>query len=243
MTDDFDDDLFRDAIRDRSGGPVHTAPGREAVLARAARSRTRRTVAIGGSTTLVLVAGLILLAGTSGSQLEPAQQPASSATPVDSTPDGETLRPATTETTRDTVATTSSTDDARPSTDDARPSTSTVSDGGAAAPVPGVPSTPPTTASTVSPTTSMPTTTSTTSVPTAPADAPFTRRYDSLGGSITVRWDGSALSLVSVEPAAGFVSEVEDQTTARIRVRFRSDDDDSRIDVRADDGRVTSNIS
>lgn len=236
MTDDFDDDLFRDAIRNRSGGPVHTAPGREAVLARAARSRTRRTVAVGGSTTLVLVAGLILLAGNSGSQLEPAQQPASSATSVDSTPEVEISRPSTTETTRDTVAATSS-------TGEDTPSTSTISDGGASAPVPVVPSTPPTTASTVSPTTSMPTTTSTTSVPTAPADAPFTRRYDSLGGSITVRWDGSALSLLSVEPAAGFVGEVEDQTTARIRVRFRSDDDDSRIEVRVDDGRVTSNIA
>ena len=230
MTDDFDDDLLRDALRDRSGGPVSTATGRDAVLSRAARSRTRRTLAVGGSTTAVLIAGLILLSGTVDSQLEPAQQPTSSPIPtVDDSPQSTSTPPApSTSTLEEPVPTTAPDHDAAgPSSDDSSTSTSSTP-----STVPAVAPTPP-----VSSTTSVP------AAPPAPSvDAPFTRGYDSLGGSITVRWDGSALDLVSVSPREGFVTEIEDESVTRVRVRFRGDDD-SRIEVRVDGGKVASTIS
>jgi hypothetical protein len=49
--------------------------------------------------------------------------------------------------------------------------------------------------------------------------------------------------LVSVSPNAGFVSEIEDESSSRIRVRSRSDVDDSQIEVRACDGRVEPDVS
>jgi hypothetical protein len=61
MTDEFDDDALRDALIARSGGPIEPTAGRNAVVARAGRIRTRRTVAFGGATTAVIVAGLALV--------------------------------------------------------------------------------------------------------------------------------------------------------------------------------------
>ena len=55
-------------------------------------------------------------------------------------------------------------------------------------------------------------------------------------------WNGAALTLVSVDPANGYSAEIEEQSTARIRVRFRGDDD-RRIEVRVRDGRVEHSIS
>lgn len=231
MTDDFDDDLLRDALRDRSGGPVSTATGRDAVLSRAARSRTRRTLAVGGSTTAVLIAGLILLSGTVDSQLEPAQQPTSSPIPtVDDSPESTSTPPAPSTSTLEEPVPTKA-----PAADDAAGPSPDASSSSTSSTTPTVPAVAPT-----------PPVSSTTSVPAAPpapsVDAPFTRTYDSLGGSITVRWDGSVLDLVSVSPLEGFVSEIEDESATRVRVRFRGDDD-SRIEVRVDGGKVTSTIS
>ena len=60
MTEDFDDAL-RNAIGSRSGGPVHTTTARQAVIARAERTRTVRTGAIVGTTGLVVIAGLLVI--------------------------------------------------------------------------------------------------------------------------------------------------------------------------------------
>ncbi len=87
-----------------------------------------------------------------------------------------------------------------------------------------------------SPTSSVPSTTN-------PSVAPFTRTYDSAGGSITVDWDGDSFTLLSVAPAAGFSSEIEDQQATRIRVRFSGDSDDSRIEVRVNNGQLIVDIS
>ena len=56
-------------------------------------------------------------------------------------------------------------------------------------------------------------------------------------------WDGSALTLQSVAPAAGFVAEVETNTATRVRVRFESTDAESRIEVRISGGQLIENIS
>jgi len=82
-----------------------------------------------------------------------------------------------------------------------------------------------------------PTTTIASSLP-----APFTTSYSSAGGSIDVTWSGTAFTLNSVSPAAGFRAEIEDQSWDRVRVDFESDDHDARIEVRINDGRLRVGI-
>lgn len=65
--------------------------------------------------------------------------------------------------------------------------------------------------------------------------APFTRTYESTGGSIGVTWTGTSFVLNSVSPAAGFTAEIEQQRWDRIRVDFDGERDDSRIEVRLSD--------
>ncbi len=106
-----------------------------------------------------------------------------------------------------------------------------------------VPRSPATTAaSSTSPTTQASTSAPATNPPTTTL-APFTETYSSAGGSITVRWNGTSLALVSVAPAADFEAEVEDASATRVRVRFRSDGDDARIEVRVDNGMLRVDIS
>lgn len=255
MTDDFDDDALRDAIGSRSGGPVHTGTARQAVIARAQRTRTVRTGAIVGTTGLVVVTGLFLLPNIGDTQPEPADQPAAptidtiapaptttnAATDTATTTPGTTRPPSTTATTPVDATSPAISATATPST----PST-------APAPQPNpAPTTQPASAPATSPSTTnapnvAPTTTlsppTTTTTP-DPSDPPFTQQYDSTGGSITVNWNGTALSLVSSAPATGYATEIEDQSADRIRVRFRSDSNDTRIEVRVRDGHVEHTIS
>lgn len=241
MTDDFDDDALRHAIGSRSGGPVHTGTARHDVITRAQRTRTLRTGAVFGATSLVLVAGLLVLTSPGDAPIEPADQPAAPTVDTVETVTTIAARPTTTSPATDTATTSPATSDpattaapeALPPAEPAPPSTPSPTD----APAPTTsPST--TTAPAIAPTTSP----STTAEPT-PNDPPFTQQYNSTGGSITVNWNGSALSLVSTAPNSGFEAEIEDQAADRIRVRFRSDNDDARIDVRARDGQVEHTVS
>ena len=65
---------------------------------------------------------------------------------------------------------------------------------------------------------------------TAPA-APVTKQYVSIGGTITVKLQNGALSLVSSTPTAGFSIDSVTDRADRVEVRFRSDDHDSRIRI------------
>lgn len=65
--------------------------------------------------------------------------------------------------------------------------------------------------------------------------APFTRTFESKGGSIEVTWTGTSFVLNSVRPTHGFTAEIEQQRWDRIRVDFDGDRDDSRIEVRLSD--------
>ncbi len=84
---------------------------------------------------------------------------------------------------------------------------------------------------------------SSTSVPAPAAPAPFTKTYQSAGGSITVTWNGAALSLDAVSPSAGFEAEIDDQASDRVRVEFDNGDADWRIEVRFDDGAIRERIT
>ena len=54
-----------------------------------------------------------------------------------------------------------------------------------------------------------------------------------------MRWDGAALTLSGVTPAAGFDHEVEDERPDRIRVRFEDHDGgDFRIEIRVENGQI-----
>jgi hypothetical protein len=222
MTDDFNDDILRSAIGSRSGGPVHTGTARQAVIARAERTRTMRSGAIVGTTGLVVVAGLLLLPNIGDTQPQQTDQPAAP------TVDSIAAPPTTTNPPTDTASPTPSTTRPTETTATTTPDTSS----------PAVPAT--TTPSTPSISTLAPTATT---AALDPSDPPFTQQYESTGGSITVTWNGTALILVSANPATGYVTEIEDQSADRLRVRFRSDSNDSRIEVRVRDGRVEHTIS
>ena len=227
MTDDFDDDL-RAAIGSRSGGSVDTGTARAAVMARARRVRTLRAAAIGSTAVLLLVAGLLVIPDGRDTAGTPADQPDS---PPLTTP---------TPTTESASAATSTTTEPQITTSTNGPISSTVTPDAPASTAPQATTAPaPVTSPSTAPTApTVPTTSSAAVV----ADPPFTRRYDSRGGSITVDWNGSALSLVSVDANAGYESEIEDRSATRIRVRFRGDVD-VRIEVRVRDGSVESTVS
>ena len=263
MTDEFDDEL-RHALWARSGDAVGTTSAHEAVVGRAATIRRRRAVTAGSGALLVLALGALALVPRDGDdRIAPADDvtlPSVDTTDVDEDA-GAALPTTTVDTDEDSTGTTA----APTSTTVASGSTIlgggavTTTDAGAAAPTTDAGGTPPpavaptvsttvTTATTqVAPTTTAaPTTVATTSPTTTTASPtgtpPFTKTYPSSGGSITVDWNGASLSLLSVEPAAGYAAEIEDQTSSRIRVRFRGDDD-ARIEVRVNDGQVEEVIS
>ena len=58
-----------------------------------------------------------------------------------------------------------------------------------------------------------------------------------------MNWNGSAFTLQSVAPAAGFVAEVEVSTDTRVRVRFEGSDAESRIEVRITGSDVVEIVS
>ena len=75
-----------------------------------------------------------------------------------------------------------------------------------------------------------------------PLPGPFTETYRSAGGSISVSWSGSAFSIDSISPAAGFVADIEDTSWDKVRVDFENDDDDARIEVRLHDRQIRVRI-
>jgi hypothetical protein len=254
---DFDDERLRSEFNRRAGRGVSVAAAHDAVLTRAGLVRRRR-VAVAGSGALIalVVGGLVLLPGAD----DGSQAPADTGRPIPSVEDEIVID--------DLPTSTTARDPDRSEVDGAAPppltdsTTTTDSSGRPGSTVPAVAATtsnpPPPTASTAPTTTapphessttttvgasgSSPSSSSSTSIPVSSV-APFTESYDSAGGSITVAWDGSSFSLLAVTPASGFEAEIEDQRATRIRVRFRSDDDDSRIEVRVENGQLAVDIS
>ena len=53
-----------------------------------------------------------------------------------------------------------------------------------------------------------------------------------------MRWDGTSLDFQFATPAAGYEAEVEDDRPDRVRVRFRSDGGDVRIELRVENGAI-----
>ena len=64
----------------------------------------------------------------------------------------------------------------------------------------------------------------------APA-APITKTYRSDGGTVTIKVDNGALSIVSTQAAAGYSEERHDTGPDRVEVRFTNDKTEWRIRV------------
>ncbi|MFM2071801.1 MAG: hypothetical protein RLZZ623_2064 [Actinomycetota bacterium] len=72
--------------------------------------------------------------------------------------------------------------------------------------------------------------------------AASTQTFESLGGSITVRLEGGAITLVSTNPVSGFRISREHHEPDRITVTFRSSDAESKIEVLLIDGAMVPTI-
>ena len=231
MTDfeTFDDDLaiaLQRRVPQIETAGIGTASAHDAVLARAHGIRRRRAGIAGGATLAAVIAGgFLLLNGDADDTLAPATVPSTAIAP-------------------DTVAPTS-TSQVETST---VPRPSTTVDSVATVitvPVPPVTATASTDAETetVPPMTAQATASSSSTSSTVATQAPAssTETHDSSGGSITVTWNGSALTLDAVNPTEGHTAEIEDNTPTRIRVRFHGPAE-SRIEVRIENGQVTERI-
>ena len=82
----------------------------------------------------------------------------------------------------------------------------------------------------------------TTTAPVAPATTvpagaqPVTRSYDLVGGSATVRFSPSGVTVVVATPAPGFTVDVESAHDGGVRVEFEGEDHESRLDAWWDGG-------
>jgi len=72
---------------------------------------------------------------------------------------------------------------------------------------------------------------------------PGTHQFSSIGGSITVRLSGDQLTVVSVNPAAGFHGDQDEHSGSRVEVTFKSDNHESQITVKLENGVLTPHIS
>lgn len=252
------DPQLADALRRRAdAGNSSVISAHEAVLARAGRIRRRRSAGAGGLALVgLVVGGFALLPGGGDQTLVPGDTGEVPA-PINPAP-ASTVFDTSTDVAPDPATDTSSRSTTSPAVPGGVTPPGTAGGVGAtattlvAAPAttsaPSPTSTPSTPAQNGAPSTSVGSDTtvagnSTSTVPGLPSIQPFTKTYPSVGGSITVDWNGSALSLRAVTPAAGFQSEIEDDQPQRIRVRFRGDDGDSRIEVRISDGKLIESIS
>jgi hypothetical protein len=70
-----------------------------------------------------------------------------------------------------------------------------------------------------------------------------THTFSAIGGSITVRQDGDRLTVLSINPAAGFRVERDEHSDTAVEVRFRSDNHESQITVKLEEGVMKHNVS
>jgi hypothetical protein len=84
--------------------------------------------------------------------------------------------------------------------------------------------------------------TGTTAAPPAPAPQ-NTQSFSSDGGSITVRQDGDKLTIIAVNPTAGFKVDEGDSSGRKVSVSFKSDKHSSHISVKISEGAMKPSVS
>ena len=262
----FDDELGS-ALRRRAGGDSGSISGAHAaVLARSSHIRRRRAAVTGGVAMAAIIAGgfmLIPRGGDRSVRSDSGDDPIpgiSTTVPDQTSADGDAADDSVTTTSPTTIPAipSSTTAGVLPSSiaPQGNPSQSTPQTTLSPGNTSSVTTTPRNTTVTtgtsgsVVSTSSVPSTSnvastgapSTTSQPDVPPLQPFTKTYDSAYGSITVNWNGSALSLLTVSPIAGATAEIQDQETLKIRVLFVGGDE-SRIEIRVNNGELIEIIS
>lgn len=71
----------------------------------------------------------------------------------------------------------------------------------------------------------------TTTAPSTPPPAPVTRTYDLVGGTVTLRFEPTGVTVLVATPEPGFSVEVDEEVhDGGARVEFESDDHRSRVD-------------
>ena len=81
-----------------------------------------------------------------------------------------------------------------------------------------------------------PGTTAATTPPPPPTTAAVTRSYDLVGGSVTLRFEPSGVTVLLATPKAGFSVDVGESHDSGARVEFESDGHKSRLDAWWDGG-------
>lgn len=214
------DRTLREQLQELAPRDDDTESALTTLAPRAHRARRRRRAAavVAGSGVVALsFVGLATLAGSSNPNVEivpPATQP-SVTTPTTDATRGSTTNPSTP---AETPATSTPGSGSRP--DDTAPEDSTPA-GSNPSTTPGAGTTP-------------------TSQTTVAGSSEHT--YTGTGGSVTVRFDGTALTLVSSRPSAGFTAEVAHEEPDRIEVRFQSEIHETRIEVRVEGGALVPRV-
>jgi hypothetical protein len=252
---DFDpiDDELKRALHQRAGISF-TGAAHADVLARSNQIRRRRlAIAGGGAMSAILVAGLILLPTGTGNAPAPAsdgtQLPGIGSTSSTTTPPS--LTDAGIELDRDTSTTTQSTPaqgsgsaaSTAPSDTATQSSTSTST---SAQPGPTSSTTAqstPTTSNVPASRSSVPTSVETSTTAASQNTPAFTKTYGTPGGSLNLTWNGSSLTINSINPVPGYQADIKDDDPDRVRVDFDNGSADYRVEVRAENGTVSEEIS
>jgi len=235
------DDQLGEALRRRAGdSAMSTAAAHDAVLSRAGTIRRRRAAIGGAGAMAVLLLGGIALLPRGNDEIGPLDdgevlptfEQVTTTEPDSDESDESGAAPDTVDLTIPDVDTTPPTSiDLSVPTSKSVPITNSVPTSNSVPITNSVP-----TSNSVATTDSAATSSTPDTTAPEPTLAPFTTTYQSVGGSITVNWNGSTLTLQAVSPASGFVGEVEESSATRVRVRFEGADADSRIEVRVDGG-------
>jgi hypothetical protein len=224
---EFDDPQMERLLGQAGGAHPDVNSAYSRVQGRVRVIRRRRAV-VAGTAACVLIAGGALFAAGRGGSGRANLGPAAPSTVADTTSVSSTTpesAPTTDGITGATVAGGGQNGESGQGGQDAQDTSTTMGEASTTT----APSTP-------APATSAPTAT-------APAPGPVTLQYDSVGGSITVKLDNGALSLVSATPAGGFHIDSATDRADRVEVRFRSDTHDSRIRIDLVDGSPVPQIS
>lgn len=221
MNDDLRPDAIDDELRRRfgAGAPVDSDPDAvlDAMRPRLQQARTRRRAsfasAIAGVAVVVVVLAFVL--GTGGGGNDSVRVPPATRRPAVTTqPTTPTGTPAGGSVTPDTVP-----DTIDDHGDDPAPATTT-----------------PTAPELTTPTNTPPATT--------PAVTSIEQAgYTSAGGSITVDFNGTTVSLTSSSPAAGYTDEIHDNGPTRVEVRFSDGQTEWRIRVDVVNGQLQPEIT
>jgi hypothetical protein len=218
---DYDDDVLRQRLGALAPDAPAAGPAFDRLSPRFERARRRRQArngalaAIGAAAVVVLA---VLLAGGPGRErgVETVGVP-------DSTTTTETERTTTTETTP-TPPPGSQTGEGAPPQDGSATTLPEGGDGASAGPPPTIGSDP----------------------GSAPAPAPTPAEqaitFDAVGGSVSVRWSSTTMTLVGVQAGAGFTFEITHEESDRIEVRFESDNHESRVELRLVGGQIDDRI-